>query len=196
MATTCPDLHAEWDKNGDDIPDNYFEAKDGKKLEQQLMNAILAILQRAGSGTAVSVLATKGEGEGTLVQAIFNPSEATLEGEVKWTGMLHSLWVDDHGQIREDTVADYKLDTDEDERIIFNVDEKTGETVIQRFRGDEEDPYDPSVQLEDLKPIWSAGKKLAETDPIFRKIYTYRGNGTEADPNVNFVQTNVTSGTC
>ena len=75
------------------------------------MNAILEMVKEAGSGTAVSVLATKGEGEGTLVQAIFEPSRVTNFGDVNWLGYLHSLWVDDVGQIREDTVNDYKLDT-------------------------------------------------------------------------------------
>jgi type IV pilus assembly protein PilY1 len=187
---SLPNLQSEWDKDNDTIPDNYFEAQDGAKLEKKLMNAILAILQRAGSGTAVSVLATKGEGEGTLVQAIFNPSVATLEGEVQWTGLLHSLWVDDHGKIREDTVADYRLNPDEDERIEFSVNEKTGDTVIMRYKNDAEEPYDPSIQLEYLRSIWSAGGKLAERDPIFRKIYTYKGDGTEADPNENFFQVN------
>ncbi len=181
-----PDLTAEWDKDSNDIPDTYFEAKNGAQLEEQLMNAILAILQRSGSGTAVSVLATKGEGEGTLVQAIFNPSTATKTGDVKWTGYLHSLWVDDHGQIREDTVADQKLDTDHDDRIVFNVDEVSGDTVIERYSGEAETPYE-TAPLENLKAIWSSGQKLAETDPAFRKIYTYIGMAPRQIRTLNFV---------
>ena len=106
-----PGMQTEWDKNNDGIPDTYFEAKNGEELESRLMNAILEMVKEAGSGTAVSVLATKGEGEGTLVQAIFEPSRVTNSGDVNWLGYLHSLWVDDAGQIREDTVNDYKLDT-------------------------------------------------------------------------------------
>ena len=40
-------------------------------MEQELVNAITKILERANSGTAVSVLATSGEGEGALYQAYF-----------------------------------------------------------------------------------------------------------------------------
>jgi len=183
-----PDLKIEWDENGDGMPDNYFEAKDGDSLEDELMNAILAILKRAGSGTAVSVLATKGEGEGTLVQAIFNPAEATEAGEVAWTGMLHSLWVDDYGMIREDTDQDFSLNPDMDERILFDTD-NSSETVIRRYKKDAEDPYD-TVPISELNSLWSAGRKLAETEPAFRNIFTYRGDGTEADPNTKFIQIN------
>ncbi len=61
-------------QNGDGLPDNFYEAHDGYQLEKQLLAAINSILNKAASGTAVSVLATTGEGEGTLVQAIFRPS--------------------------------------------------------------------------------------------------------------------------
>ena len=42
--------------------------------------------------------------------------------------------------------------------------------------------------LDALRSIWSAGDTLADMDPIFRKIYTYSGNGTEANPNANFIK--------
>lgn len=194
-GNNVPDLTIEWDRNGDDIPDNYFEARDGAELERQLMNAVLAILARAGSGTAVSVLATKGEGEGTLVQAIFDPSTATEEGEVKWRGHMHSLWVDSYGQIREDTVNDYALDTDQDKHIVFGREEvcntegecePSGDTVF--WTVNDEGEKGDTEPLEYLRPIWSAGDVLAETDPIFRNIYTYKGNGTEANPHANFIK--------
>ncbi|NIQ91635.1 MAG: hypothetical protein GWN93_22575, partial [Deltaproteobacteria bacterium] len=50
--------------DGSALPDTYFEAQDGWQLELELINAITKILERANSGTAVSVLATSGEGEG------------------------------------------------------------------------------------------------------------------------------------
>ena len=50
------------------LPDTYFEAQDGWQLELELINAITKILERANAGTAVSVLATSGEGEGALYQ--------------------------------------------------------------------------------------------------------------------------------
>ena len=68
-----PDLVQEWDDNGDGVPDTYFEASKGNDLEQKLLEAITAMLQRAASGTAVSLLSTSAEGEGSLFQAFFKP---------------------------------------------------------------------------------------------------------------------------
>ena len=87
---TVPVKRPEWDKNGDVIYRTIIlRPRTGYKLEKKLMDAILAILQRAGSGTAVSVLATKGEGEGTLVQAIFDPS--TPQKRVRLRGPATAL---------------------------------------------------------------------------------------------------------
>jgi type IV pilus assembly protein PilY1 len=68
-----PEQRLEWDANGDGDPDTYYAATEGYELERKLLSAINDILKRAASGSAVSVLATTGEGEGTLVQAYFRP---------------------------------------------------------------------------------------------------------------------------
>ena len=66
-----PDLQSEWDKDGDDVPDNYYEATDGYEIENAVRNALSTMLKRASSGTAASVLAS-GEGSGAnLIQAVF-----------------------------------------------------------------------------------------------------------------------------
>ena len=189
-----PNLRGEWDKNNDNLADNYYEAKDGAELEKALLDAILAMVKSAGSGTAVSVLATKGEGEGTLVQAIFEPSKVTNSGDVTWLGQLHSLWVDNEGHIREDSVGDYKLNTNEDKRIVFGKDQECDDegdcvdkgVVFWTYSNDGE--QGAAEPLDAMRSIWSAGDKLADLDPIFRKIYTYSGPGTEADPHVNFIE--------
>jgi len=54
-----PDLQAEWDADGNGVPDTYFEADSGFVLERRILQAITAILERAAAGTAVSVLATR-----------------------------------------------------------------------------------------------------------------------------------------
>jgi regulation of enolase protein 1 (concanavalin A-like superfamily) len=59
----------EFDKNGDGLPDTFYLASDGDALEAALVEAITDILKHASSGTAVSVLATTGEGEGAIYQA-------------------------------------------------------------------------------------------------------------------------------
>ena len=169
----------EWDANGDGDPDTYYDATDGYELERQLMIAINDILRRAASGTAVSVLATTGEGEGTLVQAYFRPSTPEGLAEVKWTGYLQSLWVDTYGNLREDSDNDKSLDINTDKMLSFYLDPESGESRVKRYDVSS-NPY-PNITtatpeylaLEEINPIWEAGKRLAYRDADTRRIYTF-----------------------
>lgn len=126
------DQRLEWDKDGDGDPDTYFEAQEGYAMEEQLGKAISDILQRASSGTAVSVLSTSDEGEGNVVQAYFKPTVTNEGNEVKWTGNLQSLWLDGKGNLREDTNANFTLDLNED-RIIKYATDSTGNTQVRKY---------------------------------------------------------------
>jgi Tfp pilus tip-associated adhesin PilY1 len=114
---SADDSCMEWDKNIDGFADSFYEADDGNKLEATLIDAILDIIRRASSGTAVSVLSTSGEGEGTVYQAYFNSARYFGANEVKWLGFLHSLFVDKYGNMRANThnpsiaQLDYGLDS-------------------------------------------------------------------------------------
>lgn len=174
-----PDLQAEWDEDGDGVPDNYFEAESGYILEQRILEAITDILKRAAAGTAVSVLATTGEGEGNVVQAYFRPSITSGLDEIRWVGYLQSLWVDTYGNLREDTDGDLSLDEETDKVISYFVDSTTGDTRIKRYDvsgttpyPSEDDPYE-TVEMDEIHPLWEAGSLLAERDPDDRKIFTF-----------------------
>lgn len=138
----------EWDKNGDGNPDTYFEAQDGYKLETELSKAINDILEKASSGTAVSVLATSSEGEGHLAQAYFRPIIKSGDEDVKWAGYLQSLWVDAKGNMREDTNANKALDLDKDQILRFITD-STGNTSINKYAVDKPKCYSTSPTMTD-----------------------------------------------
>jgi type IV pilus assembly protein PilY1 len=175
-----PDLDEEWDANGDGIPDTYYEAESGYELEAKLLEAIADILERAAAGTAVSVLATSGEGEGNLVQAYFRPVVSSGLTEVKWVGYLQSLWVDSYGNLREDSNHDLALDVEDDKVITYFLDPATGDTKLKRFAVSANTPY-PDVEsdsyevleLNDMTPLWEAGSLLAQMSADDRKIFTY-----------------------
>lgn len=158
-----PDLDVEWDEDGDGVPDTFFEASDGYELEKRLLQAITDILKRAASGTSASVLATNSEGEGHMVQAYFRAS--VIEGleEARWLGFMHSLWVDAYGILHEDTNQNQQLDgADLEVEFITGTD---GDTKV--LRGGLE------VAIEDILPIFEAGKRLAARDPDTRRIFTF-----------------------
>ncbi|HOP48575.1 MAG TPA: PilC/PilY family type IV pilus protein [Desulfobacteraceae bacterium] len=178
-GNNIPDLQAEWDKDGDGIPDNYFEATDGAELERALIQAIDAILARAAAGTALSVLATSAEGEGNIVQAYFRPLIIEDMEEIRWVGNLQSLWVDKRGYMREDTNGNHALDITVDKVIKYHVD-GAGNTTIRRFDVSADAPYpdvdnDPyeSLYMDEIEPIWEAGRALSLRSPDDRNIFTF-----------------------
>ena len=186
-----PDLDSEWDKDGDGVPDTYLEAPDGNELELKIAMALTDILRKSASGTAVSILSTSAEGEGSLYQAHFMPMLFDNLRKVDWVGYLNSLWVDTHGNIREDTVNDDALIYGDDKIIKFTVDPGSGDTAIARYHdntgpdgdpdgiADSDTPFE-TVLVSELKAQWEAGKKLALRNASTRTIKTWvdrNGNG-------------------
>jgi type IV pilus assembly protein PilY1 len=175
-----PDQTAEYDEDNDGFPDTYYESEDGYQLEEKLIKAINDILERAASGTAVSVLATSGEGEGNLVQAYFRPTVKSGVTDVNWTGYLQSLWVDSYGNLREDTNGNLSLDVTADKIVEYTVG-STGDARIKRYTVSGTSPYpaytsanlDAELVLEDIVPLFEAGARLQARLADDRKIFTY-----------------------
>jgi len=164
-----PDLQSEWDKNGDNEPDTYYEASDGDELERSIRDAFSSILKRASSGTAASVLAS-GEGSGAnLVQAVFYPRRSVGNDIVWWTGSLQNMWyyVDPffaNATIREDTDNNAVLHLVDDYIVQFYFDPVSQLTQVRRYvsndngvRGSE---VTPPLRFEEIHSLWEAGKKL------------------------------------
>ncbi|MBC8432830.1 MAG: hypothetical protein H8D96_13040 [Desulfobacterales bacterium] len=185
-GTFGPSSRSEWAKdcvavNDEDCdPDTYYKADSGHELESQLLQAINDILERSASGTAVSVLATTGEGEGNLVQAFFRPQITSGLDEIKWIGYLQSVWVDIYGNLREDTNHNRVLDVDTDKIVTHFVDSASGDTKVKRYDVSSSVPYPDlataayaTVELDEIEAVWQAGKVLAERDASTRKIFTY-----------------------
>ncbi|MEM5786581.1 MAG: hypothetical protein AAGU11_04635, partial [Syntrophobacteraceae bacterium] len=98
----------EWEgdtANGYTWPRNFAHAESGKDFEDAMLKILNDILRKASSGTAASVVTTSEGGEGQLYQAYFEPNRTNSAGneEVTWIGFLQSLWIDDWGNLREDT---------------------------------------------------------------------------------------------
>ncbi len=168
-GTASPDPRcAEWDKDGDGIPDNYYLVVNPLKLEEQLNSALLSILRRASSGTAASVLAS-GEGSGAnIVQAIFYPKRLFVNKEIAWTGSLQNLWYFtdpklSYSSIFEDTTIDKRLTLTQDYIVNMYFDQADQKTKANRYaslsdgsRGEQK----TTVPIEELKFLWEAGGLL------------------------------------
>jgi type IV pilus assembly protein PilY1 len=175
-----PDLLTEWDANNDGDPDTYYKADTGYQLEAKILQAVNDILERAASGTAVSVLASSTRGEGNLVQAYYRPIITSGLTEYKWLGYLQSLWVDTMGNLREDTNQNQQLDVGIDKVVEYFLDPESGDTKLKRFDVSAGDPYPDKendiyeiLDLDDITPLWEAGSQLEQMTAAERKIFTF-----------------------
>ncbi len=186
-GTASPNEYcAEWDSDGDGLPDTYFEAQEGAELKQKLEQALTDILNNMSSGTSATVLAASGTGEGAVYQAYFNPSQMEGATEIKWLGFMHGMLVDKYGNLREDTDNDFRLcyDVDDpsgctgpDKIIQMFYDEALGKTRIEEYPGTVDSDGNPTgvatiKEFDDLNYLWEAGELLWSIDPDDRTIYT------------------------
>jgi len=171
---------AEWDKNADGIPDNFFMASDGYELEQAMAQILASILTKVNSGSGVAVMTTGYKGGGSTVQSQFYPRKNFPTGEtVNWTGNTHSLWLDPYGWIREDTEKDASLHLQNDYVISMEWEPSLQNVIITRLR-DQNGTGDPSqfdtvetVAIEQLQPVWEAGTWLWNADAGDRNITAF-----------------------
>jgi type IV pilus assembly protein PilY1 len=170
------------ESNGQDDPLTYYEGNDGYALEASIIEAINAILKRASSGTAASVLAS-GEGSGAnIVQAIFYPKRTFVNTELDWTATLQNLWyyIDPNlgvSSIREDTDQEFELELEKDSIVHFEFKTDEQKTKAKLYASDtrgNQGSLLSEVYVEDLNYLWEAGgllhSRLPGVDP--RTIYT------------------------
>ncbi len=156
-----PNLTAEWDENGDGIPDNYAFASEPVKLVNGLQRAFTNIEKRVSAGSAAAVISDTVAMTGAVIQALYQPATFIDGSAATWTGILHSIFIDEKGNLREDTNGNATLDsTDEWVRILYN--ESVGRTQVHYCnKADNCATYTATREIEDLKPVWNARNQLA-----------------------------------
>jgi len=176
-----------------DDPTTYFEGDDGFELEAGITEAVINILKRAGSGTAVSVLTTSSRNVSSLLQAYFYPArQYGAFKSVSWMGYLQNLWVDPKSNLREDAPPpnkDFALRLDKDRVANIYFDAAAQEARVGLFSTDVDGKSaaldsctpDSTAPFSALSPLFEAGERLATTHPTARKIFTstrvVRGTG-------------------
>jgi Tfp pilus tip-associated adhesin PilY1 len=192
----------EWDFDDDGLPDNYFEASSGEAIESSLLAAIRDILERAASGTAAAVVANSEAGMGSLYQAIFYTTNTDdADNLVSWIGEVKGLWLDDYGNIREDTNTNDVMDMASDKIIGFYFDQTNSRVRVKTYTDTDEDGVrdagsESIIEVDDILTVWSAGKLLAQrdisTNPRDIKTWIDGNNNGVVDSGelINFVAAN------
>ena len=187
----------EWDlvnnrtgANGPDgIPDNYFYSSNPGLLANQLQRVFESLVARTASGTNAAVVANSSSGVGAVYQALYQPQYSVGSKTVTWTGTLRAIFIDDNGFLREDSNGNAKLDGYNTDMVVqLEYDPNLEKTFVQRYSVGTNLSLTPSgqpVELNELKPIWSAVDRLAAvTEPE-----TQRASYTSADSSRRYIFT-------
>lgn len=107
-----PDSAAEWDADGDTVPDNYFLVTNALKLNEQLSNAFADIVSRVASASSASVNSGSINSGSKLYQAKFNSGN--------WTGQLLAYNINANGSLASAASWDAatRIPTPDNRRII------------------------------------------------------------------------------
>ncbi|MGI2028819.1 pilus assembly protein [Endozoicomonas acroporae] len=168
------DDHREWDNRNnvtgalgsDGLPDNYFFARNPALLASQLGQVLEDISSRVSSATNAALFANSSTGTGAIYQALFQPSLDINGKSVTWGGILHSLFIDSKGYIREDGNGNAQLDDYRSDKIVeLFFDPNAGQTMVQRYTSDDfgvtRVADGPLKSLASLETIWDAREQLA-----------------------------------
>lgn len=160
-----PDQQAEWDADGDGEPDNYVLATNPERLVTGLSRAFTDIERRLSAGSAAAVIANEAAGDGQVIQALYQPklTNTNRGQQVQWVGLVHAIFIDDQGHLREDTNGNATLeDCDTDRIITVEYDVPLARTVVKRHacNGDLID----SRELDNFGTVWDARDQLAALD--------------------------------
>ncbi|QAR32068.1 hypothetical protein EP073_01210 [Geovibrio thiophilus] len=178
-----PDLDAEWDEDGDSVPDNYHFITNPLELEQKLAEVFQDILKKVSSGTAVSIDKTKNNGM-LLNHAVFYPNkdfgDSSASTTLSWIGQLFTYWFyskDSYQSIIEDTDKNKILEMGEgkDKILEFYID-SSGTLQIDKYAttayGGKGARTNYNTSLDDVAYLWEGGASLAQTPAASRIVYT------------------------
>ncbi len=176
-CTDLPPSSPDWDKDGDGVPDTFYNASNAAEIKNAILSAILDILRRASSGATVATLASRSQVSSLIVQPYFYPSYVRDDGaQISWLGFLRSFWVDANQDLREDTVESKILNisgTSIDRVFQFFYD--TADASTKAVILDEDYPNvcsaDSTKSIQELIPVFNSGCTLANTDPHNRNVY-------------------------
>lgn len=182
-GNNLPDMQAEFDPDGDGLPDNYFTVQAEQRLEQDVTRTLLLDAPKIASGTATTVIPLSRTGEGAAYQALFFPPRRTGNLAPPWSGQVHAFLLDAKGNLREDTNANQRLDLTADRVVEFAEGEiythvdADGNGIIE----EEEKNATSLNSIADVRFLWSTSAWLNSLND--QQAITQRSSYETSDPN-------------
>lgn len=166
----------------DGIPDNFFLANNPSLLQNQLDLILKDISGRISAGSSATLVSNSASGVGAAIQGLFRPGVTVNNIEISWVGLLHSLFVDTNGHLREDTNGNRTLDDyNTDRAVTLFFDPVSSQTVVQRYTSPDNgvtlNADGATVDLAELNPVWDAREQLMSIgNTTTQRAYTTPAN--------------------
>jgi hypothetical protein len=138
-----------------------------QELEANLLAFFNDLRQRASAGSAASVISSARGGEGAIYQAIFWPERENDGNLITWVGDVHSLFVNDLGQMYEDTNGNRTMDPSVepgdggDLRVCIKFDTDQNRAMAC-LAPDENNECREVVEITEVNFLWSANDWLSD----------------------------------
>ena len=190
-----PDHTKEWDAidnrtgvaGADGVPDNYFLASNPSLLRTQMQRVFDTLVARTASGTNAAVVSNSSSGVGAIYQALYQPLVRAGSSSASWVGILQAIFIDGNGFFREDTNGNGRLDGYATDYIItLSYEDNLKRTMLQRYTYNSTSKtttaLGASVEVSELKPMWSAVESLAcfpNASAKTQRSYTTKAHETD-----------------
>ena len=188
-----PDLVSEWDEDGDGLPDNYVLATDPAKLIAGLNRAFSSIERRQSAGAAAAVISNTTSSTSNVIQALYQPRKFSNVSEVRWVGKLHSIWIDEKGDLREDrgpgtgNPPNAKLDSsyaiDPKIKLLYNPAKERTQVYYCTGSPCTTEAEFLIKEVDELNPVWDAEEVLSKLSNL--TIDNQRAYSAIVDPDNN-----------
>lgn len=157
------------------LPNTFFAPNNANQIKDSLQNAFSSIIKQASSATSVASISQKTQQGSSAIQAIFYPQKIFDNNtQADWVGYLYDWWLysppgstavnilNANTQNYLEPSSDYTLN------FVF----QNNQLLAQEYSNNN---LVNTVPIDQLNPLWEAGKILWSQNPSSRTIYTTDG---------------------
>ncbi|MBI5251927.1 MAG: hypothetical protein HY912_20740 [Desulfomonile tiedjei] len=96
--TCCKEWNSTWDRDGDGtneskgLPDNYYQADDGKKLEEALTKVMSAVTTGTATASAVATVSQETSSDDVIIRGVFQAADPDNPTDFLWKGHLEAYF--------------------------------------------------------------------------------------------------------
>lgn len=176
-------------------PNTFFAPNNASQIKDSLLSAFSNITKQASSASSVASMSQKTQSGSTSIQAIFYPQKIFDNGtSANWVGFLYDWWLynpvgSTTSNILNNNTPNY-LEPTQDYTLNFVF--QNNQLLAQEYSSNGN--LVDTVPIDQLNPLWEAGKILWSTSPSQRTIYTPTiTDGVSSSPLLPFTANNVSN---